>query len=191
MDSTAPGPTTEEAMPSVAQDPPSNPESMSVSSGASCGTSDSTPTAADRWNPVGVDWWTPRTLPPANEAFEPVLWDSLESLFNHCGRPEAHPDDGPALPPGVYPMKFDRSSVVVLMDSVESVMKGCDRVIEDDPLRRVLGQYTIVFSRMTSCWKRVVCLCSPDTAFWDVMDRERYDWAETVWLPWHEVLASR
>ena len=63
------------------------------------------------------------------------------------------------------------------MDSMESVMKGRGRVIDATSLDRVIDQYVQMFSRMTSNWKRVVYLSSPDAAFWDVMDRERYDWA--------------
>ena len=63
---------------------------------------------------MGVDWWAPPTLLPANEECESSM-GNFESLFNHCGGPDARPDGGPALPPGVYPMKCDRSSVVALM----------------------------------------------------------------------------
>ena len=72
-------------------------------------------------------------------------------------------------------MTFDRSSTVVLMDSMESVMIGSDRVMETSHVRWVLDQYTLLFSRLTSNWQRVVCLSSPDAAFWDTVERERFD----------------
>ena len=74
-------------------------------------------------------------------------------------------------------MKVNRNSVVVLMGSMESVMKGCDRVMETYHVEWVLNQYTLLFSRMTSSWKRVIYLSSPDAAFWDVIERVRCDWA--------------
>ena len=95
VDSTTLGPTADEAMPSEVPNPPSNRESMRVSPGASCGMFDSTPSAADRWSPPGVDWWTPQAWHPAEVASEPSM-DIFESLFSSCGEPDARPDDGPA-----------------------------------------------------------------------------------------------
>ena len=67
------------------------------------------------------------------------------------------------------------------MDSMESIMKGCDRVMETSHVKWVLNQYTLLFSRMAHSWKRVVCLSSLDAAFWDIVERGRYDWARD-WL---------
>ena len=61
------------------------------------------------------------------------------------------------------------------MDSMESVMKDKDRVIDAIRLNRVIDQYVQLFSQMTSGWKRVVYLSSPDAAFWDIIDREPFD----------------
>ena len=91
---------------------------------------------------------------------------------------------GLSIPTGIYPTKLGRCSTVVLMGSMESVMKGRGRVIDTASLDRVIDQYVQMFSRMTSNWKRVVYLSSPDAAFWDVVDRERYDWAGTEWQAW-------
>ena len=122
------------------------------------------------------DWWSLPATPPEFVSSDPNK-EAFGSLFHHCGRPEARPDDHPTLPPGVYPMKFDRSSVVVLMDLMESVMKGCDRVMETSHVKWVLSQCTLLVSRMTSSWKRVIHLPSPDAAFWDIIERARFDWA--------------
>ena len=98
------------------------------------------------------------------------------SLFSHEGQSGDGSRD-PQMPlPGVYPMKFDRDSVVVLMDSMESVIENGDRVMARPHLKWVLNQYTLLFSRLAQSWRRVVYLPSPNAAFWDLVERDRFDW---------------
>ena len=47
---------------------------------------------------------------------------------------------------GMYSLTFDRRSVVVLMDDMESVMDGPDRMVGE----------TEVFARMAGCWQRAM-----------------------------------
>ena len=126
--------------------------------------------------PLVPDLESPPTTPPGLISSDPST-AKFETLYRHCGKPEGRSADSLALPMGVYPMNFDRSSTVVLMDSMESVMIGNDRVMETSHVRWALDQYTLLFSRLTSNWQRVVYLPSPDAAFWDIIERERFDWA--------------
>ena len=78
---------------------------------------------------------------------------------------------------GVNPVKFSRCSTIILMDSMESMMRDRNRVVDPAKMGRVTGKYVRLFSIMTSGWKRAIYLSSPDAAYWDIVDRERYDWA--------------
>ena len=74
-------------------------------------------------------------------------------------------------------MKFSRCSTIILMDSMESILRDGNRVVDPTKMGRVIGKYVRMFSVMASGWKRVIYLSSPDAAYWDIIDRERYDWA--------------
>ena len=62
---------------------------------------------------------------------------------------------------GVYPVKFSRCSTIILMDSMESILRDRNRVVDPTKMGRVIGKYVKLFSFMTSGWKRVVYLHLP------------------------------
>ena len=62
-------------------------------------------------------------------------------------------------------LMFDRRSVVVLVDDMESVMDGADRMVGESQLHHVLELYAEVFARMAGCWQRALYLVSPDVAY--------------------------
>ena len=78
---------------------------------------------------------------------------------------------------GMYTVTFGRSAVAVLVDCMNSVMCGKDRVISGTRFKKVNDRYADLFARMTACWQRVVYLISPPGHFWRIVDSHRYDLA--------------
>ena len=73
---------------------------------------------------------------------------------------------------GVYTLTFQRSAAIVLLDCMNSVMRGRDRVIELTRIHKVLNQCAELFARMTACWQRALYMASPDAKFWEIVDDE-------------------
>ena len=78
---------------------------------------------------------------------------------------------------GVYSLTFSRGSAVVLLDCMNSVMRGREKVVDSIHFKKVNDRYAELFARMTACWQRVINLISPQGQFWRISDCHRYDQA--------------
>ena len=78
---------------------------------------------------------------------------------------------------GLYTLTFSRSAAVVLLDCMNSVMRGRGRVVDSVQFKRVNDRYAELFARMTACWQRVIYLISPKGQFGQIADYDRYNLA--------------